>query len=135
MQDYKETEVWQRAKSLVLEAYRVTRSWPEAERGLADDLRSSARAIAKSVPRLVGRFGRAGLLTFKMSLSTVSDLEILCSVAVDLGIAEKGEFDRLTDLMQQLKAEFLVLGKAAREKAQEQRSKLMGLNWFDDDEE
>ncbi|MFI5386168.1 MAG: four helix bundle protein [Fimbriimonadales bacterium] len=137
MPDFQETELWQKARDMVREAYRVTGSWPDSGGpGLASDVRSSARMVAKSVPRaLEKRVGPTGNLPLILSLSNFSDLEVLCAIAIDLGYASEADLTGLIGLVEGMKADFKVIAKAAREVAKERRSKMFGMDLFDEDED
>jgi four helix bundle protein len=63
VRSYQDLEVWQRAVDLVVEAYRITKSFPTEERyGLTAQIRRSAVSIPSNIAEGKGRQGLGGLL-------------------------------------------------------------------------
>jgi len=60
---FRDLEVWQRAMDLVVEIYRLTKSFPSDERyGLTVQLRRAAVSVPSNIAEGRGRFGLGGFL-------------------------------------------------------------------------
>jgi four helix bundle protein len=84
---YRDLEVWQRAVDLVIEAYRVTKTFPAEERyGLTSQIRRSAVSIASNIAEGRGRQGLGGFL-YHLSVANGSLMEVETQllIAVKLG--------------------------------------------------
>jgi len=93
MAPFERLEVWRSTHDLVLAIYRLTASWPTAERfGLASQIRRAAASIptclaegsAKRGPREFRRF-------VDIALGSMSELTYLLRLAADLGYISKGD--------------------------------------------
>src|SRR6266496_2704598 len=73
---FRDLEVWQKAMDLVVEIYRLTRSFPSDERyGLTSQLRRAAVSVPSNIAEGRGRFGLGGFLYY-LSVSTGSLMEV-----------------------------------------------------------
>jgi four helix bundle protein len=93
IRDFRDLEVWQRAIDLVVETYRVTRSFPSEERyGLTAQLRRAAVSVPSNIAEGRGRFGLGGFL-YHLSVATGSlmELETQFFIAERLGLLQPGE--------------------------------------------
>jgi hypothetical protein len=136
--DYKETELWLNAKTLLIETYRLTQGWPEGGKDLAKEIRGLARQIVKSVPNAFKKGGIAGNVHLRMTKGNFAEFEALCEAAAALGIVEPTHFQPLQGLLGPVQAEFSALGRASREHARElmkDRTRLMGGALDDDDDD
>jgi four helix bundle protein len=76
IRDFKDLEVWQRAMDLVVEIYRVTKSFPSDERyGLTAQLRRAAVSVPSNIAEGRGRFGLGGFL-YHLSVANGSLMEL-----------------------------------------------------------
>jgi four helix bundle protein len=88
IRDFRDLEVWQKAMDLVVETYRVTRSFPSEERyGLTAQVRRAAVSVPSNIAEGRGRFGLGGFL-YHLSVATGSLMEL----ETQLLIAERLEY-------------------------------------------
>jgi four helix bundle protein len=65
MQDYGQLQVWQRSHRLVLVLYRVTPSFPKAERyRLTSQLRRAALSVPTNIAEVLAGVARRNMLVF-----------------------------------------------------------------------
>ncbi len=63
VREYKDLEVWQKAMDLVVETYRLTKTFPSDERfGLIAQLRRASVSVPSNIAEGRGRFGLGGFL-------------------------------------------------------------------------
>jgi four helix bundle protein len=73
---YQDLEVWQKAMDLVLETYRLTKTFPSDERfGLIAQLRRASVSVPSNIAEGRGRFGLGGFL-YHLSVATGSLVEL-----------------------------------------------------------
>ena len=86
MGDFRKLEVWQKYQRLVSSVYRVTGTFPAAERyGLRSQMRRAAVSISANVAEGCGRMGDVKLRRFvRISLGSLSELESELLLATDL---------------------------------------------------
>jgi four helix bundle protein len=76
IRDYRDLEVWQKAMELVVETYRVTRTFASDERyGLTAQLRRAAVSVPSNIAEGRGRFGLGGFL-YHLSVANGSLMEL-----------------------------------------------------------
>lgn len=77
MQDFKNLKVWRKSHELALAIYRVTLSYPYAERfGLVKQMRSAAVSIASNIAEGSSRDTDSDFRRFlRMALGSLSELE------------------------------------------------------------
>ena len=76
IRDFKDLEVWQRAVDLVVESYRLTKSFPSEERyGLSAQVRRAAVSVPSNIAEGRGRFGLGSFL-YHLSVSSGSLMEL-----------------------------------------------------------
>jgi four helix bundle protein len=80
-------EVWKDAMRLVREAYRVTASFPDAEKfGLTSQIRRSAISIPSNIAEGAARGGRVELIRFlTIARDSLAELDTQIWIARDLG--------------------------------------------------
>jgi four helix bundle protein len=78
MGDFRKLEVWQKSQQLVTSIYRLTSSFPAAERyGLSAQMRRAAVSVSANLAEGCGRMGDAELRRFvRISLGSLSELEM-----------------------------------------------------------
>lgn len=137
MSNYRDSELWNDARALVREAYRVTQSWPDTEcRGLTEEVRGSARAIAKLIPGAIRKkAGPAGRPMWTYAMHSFTDLEVVCTLATDLEFTDSSSTKKLLELCEIIHSQVKTLAREAREVAKEQRSKAFGMDIFEDDDD
>ena len=73
---FRDLEVWQKAVDLVVETYRVTRTFPADERyGLTAQLRRAAVSVPSNIAEGRGRFGLRGFI-YHLSVANGSLMEL-----------------------------------------------------------
>jgi len=73
---FRDLEVWQKAVGLVVETYRVTRTFPVDERfGLTAQLRRAAVSVPSNIAEGRGRFGLGGFI-YHLSVANGSLMEL-----------------------------------------------------------
>src|SRR5689334_5004563 len=87
VQSYRDLRVWNKAVSLALEVYRITESFPQAERfGLTSQLRRAAVAVPSNIAEGHARSTRG---EYKNALSvargSVVEVEVQLTLAKELG--------------------------------------------------
>ncbi|HMJ58836.1 MAG TPA: four helix bundle protein [Gemmatimonadales bacterium] len=88
IRDFKDLEVWQRAVELVVESYRITKSFPSEERyGLIAQVRRAAVSVPSNIAEGRGRFGLRSFL-YHLSVSSGSLMEL----ETQLVIAERLQY-------------------------------------------
>jgi four helix bundle protein len=88
MGDYKRLTVWQKAHRLTCTIWRVTSSFPRAERFvLGDQIRRAALSIAANIAEGCGRNGDGELRRFlNIALGAANELRYLLELALDVGV-------------------------------------------------
>ncbi len=98
IRDFRDLEVWQRAMDLVVEVYRVTKSFPSEERyGLTAQSRRAATSVPSNIAEGRGRFGLGGFI-YHLSVATGSLME----VETQLLIAQRLEYFQLDEARRML---------------------------------
>jgi len=132
--DYRETELWGRAKAVLVETYRLTAGWPEDGKGLAEDIRSAVRLIVRSVPGAFKKGGITGNVHLQMAQPHFAELEAMMEAAEALSFVAAGHFAPLAELLAPVEAELRELAQASREHARELRQRSR-FDPFGDDED
>ena len=92
MGDYRKLRVWQQARRLTNQAYRVTAGFPSEERfGLTAQIRRAAVSIMANIAEGCGRNRDGELLRFlTIARGSATELDCHLIVAEDQGYLEKG---------------------------------------------
>jgi four helix bundle protein len=99
MSDYRQLKAWQRAYSLALDLYRVTRDFPSHERyGLTSQLRRAATSVVANVAEGAGR-GAEGDFTRFLWIARGSLTELVAEITLgrDLGYLKPEDAERLLE--------------------------------------
>jgi four helix bundle protein len=114
-------EVWKDAMRLVREAYRVTASFPEAEKfGLTSQIRRSAISIPSNIAEGAARGGRIELIRFlTIARGSLAELDTQIWIARDLGFFNDAQDYR--DSIQLLMARLNALITSNRKKTEGSR--------------
>ena len=81
---FRDLVVWQRAMSLVVEAYRVTKTFPvDGRYGLTSQIRRAAVSIPSNIAEGRGRFGLGGFI-YHLSVGTGSLMELETQVMISV---------------------------------------------------
>lgn len=93
MRDYKELEVWQKARRLAVATYKATESFPRAEQfGLTGQSRRAAISVAANIAEGWGRGSTREYVQFLLvARGSLMELETLLIIAEDLAYVKPGE--------------------------------------------
>ena len=97
MQRFTDLKVWQRSHSLALEAYRVTATFPSAERfGLISQLRRAAASIPTNIAEGSKRESNQEYARFlNIAEGSLAETEYLVMLSRDLGFLARDNADGL----------------------------------------
>lgn len=87
---YRDLRVWNTAMSLVLEVYRITQCFPNAERfGLTSQLRRAAVSVPSNIAEGHARFTRGEYKNFlSVARGSVAEVEVQLTLAEGLGYVQ-----------------------------------------------
>jgi len=93
LQSYKELIVWQKAYQLVLEIYKITKSFPKSETfGLSQQMRKAVISIPSNIAEGYGRKSKTDYHRFlSISYGSLSELETQYLLSVDLGYTKQNK--------------------------------------------
>ena len=105
MRDFRELKVWQKAHEVSLEVYRATRTFPREEQfGLTAQVRRSAESVAANIAEGCGRGGDLEFARYlQIAMGSASETEYHVLLARDLGLIPAADFDRLAEIVQEVK--------------------------------
>jgi four helix bundle protein len=94
---FKDLVVWQKALRLVVEVYRVTRSFPTDERyGLSGELRKTSRSVPGNIAEGHRRGSTTEYLRFLgIAAGSAAELETQLILARELGYLTEADADRV----------------------------------------
>lgn len=95
MASHRNLDAWQVAMELARTCYRLTDSFPKAERfGMTSQIRRAAVSIATNIAEGCGRSARGDLRQFlSIARGSLKELETLLELAIDLGFGHREEID------------------------------------------
>jgi hypothetical protein len=132
--DYRETELWEHAKALLVETYRLTLAFPPEGKDLANDIRGNVRYLVRVVPNAFKKGGISGNMHLDMAKGQVAELEGLCECAEVLGFAPPGSLSTLVERAAPIRQKFRELSQEARQHANELMRKRSSMdNYFGDE--
>ncbi len=90
MQRFTELRVWQRSHALALDVYRITATFPEAERfGIISQIRRAAVSTASNIAEGAKRQSRREYVRFlNVAEGSLAETESLLRLSHDLGFAD-----------------------------------------------
>ena len=90
MQRFTELRVWQRSHALALDVYRITATFPDAEKfGIISQIRRAAVSIASNIAEGAKRQSRREYVRFlNVAEGSLAETESLLRLARDLGFAD-----------------------------------------------
>lgn len=99
MRNYQDLQVWQKAHSLTLELYRLSRGFPKEEiYGVTSQLRRSAMSIGSNLAEGCGRRTSTELARFvRIAMGSASELDYQLVLCRDLGYLTADSFQRLSE--------------------------------------
>ena len=91
MQRFTELRVWQRSHALALDVYRITATFPEAEKfGVSSQVRRAAVSIASNIAEGAKRQSRREYVRFlNVAEGSLAETESLLRLSRDLGFADE----------------------------------------------
>lgn len=97
--DFSEMPIWQKAFELVLETYKITKTYPADERfGLISDMRRAANSITHNIAEGFGRSEIKDKTRFyKISRGSMFELQSQVMVSEALGFIDKKVKDKLIE--------------------------------------
>jgi four helix bundle protein len=97
---YQDLIVWQEAKAVAVEIYRVTEGFPKAELyGLTSQMRRSAVSVPSSIAEGQGRLTKGEFAHFLgQARGSLLELETQLAIALELDLVSKTNFDHLLRL-------------------------------------
>ena len=97
---YKDLKVWQKADKLVIEIYKITKSFPKEEiYGLTSQLRRAALSIPTNIVEGYTRKGDKELSRFvSIAIGSMAETEYLLDVSKRLGYMNGTEFEKIEAL-------------------------------------
>lgn len=97
MKDFRDLQVWHKAHSLTLAAYRITSTFPKQEMyGLTSQMRRCAASVAANIAEGCGKRGNGEFYRFlNIALGSASELEYHFLLAHDLNFVSEDDYDHL----------------------------------------
>jgi len=97
VRDFRELQVWRKARGLTLHLYALTRSFPNDEMyGLTAQIRRAAVSIGANIAEGCGRRSRPDFARFlQVALGSASELQYHLLLAADLGLVQRPEHEQL----------------------------------------
>lgn len=100
---YKDLVVYQKAYRLALEVYKVTDSFPEAEKyGLVSQLRKCAVSMPSNVAEGYKRGRKEYVQFLRIAFGSCAELETQLSLSMDLGYLDGQRFQDLYSLQDEI---------------------------------
>lgn len=96
MQDFRKLKVWEKAHSVTLKVYAITKQFPKEEIfGLTSQLRRSAASIPTNIAEGCGRGTRKELSQFlQVAMGSASEMEYLLILAKELNYLGEKVYDQ-----------------------------------------
>ncbi|MFQ6083571.1 MAG: four helix bundle protein [Candidatus Aminicenantia bacterium] len=110
LKGYKELNIWQKAYSLCLDIYRITKSFPEDEKyGLTIQMRRSAISVPSNIAEGYGRKSTQEYIHFLyIAYGSTCELETQAMIAMDLEYIKSSEkeliIEKISEVERMLKA-------------------------------
>jgi len=104
MHKYKELKVWQKARKIVKDVYKVSQNFPNEEKfGLTAQIRRCAVSIPSNIAEGSGRGSNKDFANFiNISISSAFELETQLILALDLNFIKEEEFESLSEDIQEI---------------------------------
>lgn len=104
MRNYKNIKAHQVADNLTLEIYKVTKNFPKEELyGLTSQLRRAAVSLPTNIAEGASRQHIRDYLNFLyISRGSIAEVEYLLNLANKLGYIDKGKFEKINMLIQEV---------------------------------
>jgi four helix bundle protein len=105
MRDFRKLKIWERAHSITLSTYRLTKNFPKDELyGLTSQMRRSSASVPTNIAEGCGRNSQAEFERFLiLPMGSSSELEYQMLLARDLGYVDAKTFSELTSELSELR--------------------------------
>ena len=105
MQDFRKLQVWQKAHSITLQIYKVSRDFPSEERfGLTNQIRRCAASIGANISEGSCRGSDADFRRFlRIAMGSAAECENHLILCCDLGLLNQDTHRELSDQIHELK--------------------------------
>ncbi len=105
MQDYRELKVWQKAHSLTLEIYKITKPFPKSELySLTNQIRRAASSIATNIAEGSVQGSDLQYARFlRIALGSATELDYQLLLAYELEYIDKDNYEKLSSEADQIK--------------------------------
>lgn len=112
--NFEKLVVWQEARALVKEIYKITANFPKEEvYGLTNQIRRAAISILLNLAEGSNRRSKKEKIRFyDMSHTSIDEVVSAFYVALDLGFVSKSDFDRVYELLNKQAAKTVALKKS-----------------------
>ena len=122
-QEFKELKVWQEARDLAVQVYRVTaRAKFSKDYGLRDQVQRAAVSIASNIAEGYERGGDKEFVRYLLvAKGSVSELRTQMEIAVSIGYMDQNAFDQIEDKCKKVTGMLVNLIKARKERYSEGR--------------
>ena len=116
MRDFKKIQVWQKAHLFVLEIYKHTENFPDAERfGLISQIRRAAASIPTNIAEGAGRATQKEFARFiHIATGSASEVEYQLLLSHELGYLTTDEYQILEKSIVEIKKMLYGFAKALR---------------------
>ena len=113
MKNLKNMKVWEKAHSITLETYKITREYPKDEiYGLVSQMRRSASSIATNIAEGCGRLSDADFARFiVISMGSANELEYQFILSQDLKYTTQEQYNILDNRINEIKKMLVGLHK------------------------
>jgi four helix bundle protein len=105
MKDFRDLKVWEKAHSLTLSCYQVTKLFPREEIfGLVSQIRRASSSIPANIAEGCGRRGNAELHRFlQIAMGSASELEYHLLLSRDLGYLSVERYQEMQPQIEEVK--------------------------------
>ena len=105
MKNFRDLKVWEKAHTLVLTCYEITKPFPcEEIFGLVSQIRRAALSIPANIAEGCGRRGNAELHRFlQMAMGSASELEYHLLLSKDLNYLKADSYERMQPRVEEVK--------------------------------
>jgi four helix bundle protein len=121
MQRFTELRVWQRSHALALDVYRITATFPEAERfGIISQVRRAAVSIASNIAEGAKRQSRREYVRFlNVAEGSLAETESLLRLSLDLGLTDDAVVGELVKEAEEISRMLHVFRQAVERRARD----------------
>jgi four helix bundle protein len=116
-QEFRELRVWQEAKHLAVQIYKVTASGKfSMDYGLRDQVQRAAVSVASNIAEGYERNSKKDFLRYLLiSKGSLSELRTQLEIAMEIGYIDRNTFAKIEDLCKKITAMLINLMKARSE--------------------